>query len=119
MNEGSIAFAGNVFWNMAVKSARIATESAGFPETDTVKISPPSLAATFAANGNSVGDPSVTISRTKDGQLNPNPGNTSVLNGATPATDTWFDNVTYKGAFDGTNNWLSGWTALSSMGYTQ
>lgn len=36
--------------------------------------------------------------------------------GATQPSATWFDQVSYKGAF-GTSNWLNGWSALSAGGY--
>jgi len=58
---------------------------------------------TFDANGNSVEDPGVSAS-------NLVPSNT-LSAGAAP-TDSWFDNVTYKGAF-GASDWTDGWTLFS------
>ena len=117
-DDGSLALAGNVFWNVAgnVEADQFLVSVGGEP-TDSVAVRA-AFAASFAGNGNMVMDPSLGISYTNDGGLNPNPGNSTVLNGATPAADTWFDQVTYRGAFDGSTNWLSGWSALSFYGYT-
>ena len=58
------------------------------------------FAQTFTPNGNSHEDPGVTSTSLI-------PANN--LTAGTAPTDSWFDNVTYKGAFDATD-WTAGWT---------
>lgn len=118
---GDLALTGNVFNAVAGN-----TETDIFTISADAAVDPTEVAnaeaavqAAFTNGGNSIADPSMTISRTKNGQLNPNPGNSALLNGATAPTDAWFTPVTFRGAFDGSDNWLQGWTALSQLGYTQ
>ena len=73
----------------------------------------------LAANNNVVADPELRgISRAADGGLDPRPATTSPANGATlkSVSDSFFDEVTYLGAFS-YNNWAHGWSALHSKGY--
>ena len=37
------------------------------------------------------------------------------FSGLAPCSDSWFDDVSYQGAF-GTYNWASGWTLISQEG---
>ncbi|MGF1671287.1 MAG: T9SS type A sorting domain-containing protein, partial [Balneolaceae bacterium] len=68
---------------------------------------------------NEVVDPQLGgISRTNDGGLNPLP----FINGPAfqnvrpvPAGDDFFEPVNFRGAF-GTENWATGWTAISELG---
>ena len=53
-------------------------------------------------NNNSVEDPGITAT---------NPVPTATLTAGSAPSDSWFENVTYKGAFSG-SNWASGWTLL-------
>lgn len=71
---------------------------------DTCDVTAADFTASFEANGNSVAQLSLSAS-----VLAPS----NDLGVATPATDMWFDQVTYKGAFDGNADWTAGWTALS------
>jgi hypothetical protein len=74
----------------------------------------------FATNGNSVADPGVSTTISTSGGLDLIPTNTAAVSNATPATDSWFDQVTYKGAFDPAgSDWLMGWTNISGLGYIQ
>jgi len=74
--------------------------------------------ANFA--GNQITDPQLRgISREANGGLDPRPANASSAKFAADAslyTDSWFDNVSYLGAF-GDTNWLRGWTALDDNGF--
>lgn len=71
--------------------------------------------ASFAANGNSVADPGIAMVVGAGGlDLIP----TGSVNGGVASSDTWFDNVTFQGAFDPAgSNWAGGWTLLSTAGY--
>lgn len=75
-------------------------------------------AAMLNANNNIVVDPEIRgISRSADGGLDPRPNPDSPVYGAAESVgDSWFQNVNYVGAFDG-SNWLEGWTALDSYGF--
>ena len=71
-------------------------------------------------NANMVADPMFKgISRTANGELDPRPDNDEVLTGAMQfgSEEEFFENTDYRGAF-GDSNWLTGWTALSSLGFT-
>ena len=57
----------------------------------------------FAANGNEVADPGVDADN-----LVP----TNTISDGVASSDSWFDNVTYRGAFSGTP-WTDGWTLFS------
>jgi hypothetical protein len=71
-------------------------------------------------SGNQIIDPQLRgISREMDNMLDPRPGQDSPALGAGNRDlyeDPWFTKVDYVGAF-GTYNWLTGWTALSQLGY--
>ncbi len=71
-------------------------------------------------SGNQIVDPQLRgISREMDNMLDPRPGQNSPALGAGNRDlyeDPWFTKVDYVGAF-GTYNWLTGWTALSQLGY--
>ncbi|MCK4663748.1 MAG: hypothetical protein KAT68_12830 [Bacteroidales bacterium] len=67
--------------------------------------------ASFSSNNNEVLDPGI-IADITGGTLNPIPSNDVTSNLANyPAT--WFENVSYKGAF-GTENWAKNWTLLGT-----
>ncbi len=75
------------------------------------------LDAYFATAGNTVADPGIT-NDFSGGTINPVPTNVSNVSGGTASGDTWFDAVTYKGAFDPAgSNWMKGWTKLDDAGY--
>ena len=71
-------------------------------------------------NGSQIADPNLGgISREPNGGLDPRVAFGPALNGdvIVPGGNTFFDAVTYKGAFDNDNNWAANWTALSDNGY--
>ncbi|NNF57507.1 MAG: hypothetical protein HKN04_04630, partial [Rhodothermaceae bacterium] len=77
------------------------------------------LAIYLGDNGNVFGtDPMLTgISRTANGGLDPRPmAGSPALTGAQLPSGSFFESVSYSGAF-GSTNWLQGWTALSQLGY--
>ncbi|MEM8484734.1 MAG: T9SS type A sorting domain-containing protein [Bacteroidota bacterium] len=112
LEDGSLAFADNAWWNYG----------AGSMLSDLV----PDFAVTILGDaGNVLADPLLaSISRTADGNLDPrpNPGSPVLVpGGAFQVTDPdghfTFEATDYWGAFDGDNNWLEDWTALSDNGF--
>lgn len=75
-------------------------------------------AATFwstAAFSNNIADPMLTsISRTNNGTLDPRPlpGSPALTSSTVAPNDGFYTPVAFKGAFDRTNLWIRGWTAL-------
>ncbi|MFK7774952.1 MAG: T9SS type A sorting domain-containing protein [Saprospiraceae bacterium] len=75
--------------------------------------------AHLGANTNQLADPTIAgISRTANAQLDPrlNAGSPALTAGDVP-TDGFFDVVAYHGAFNNSDNWALGWTALDQKGY--
>ncbi len=66
-----------------------------------------------------VADPIIGgISREADGGLDPRTSSTLTnFDAAVTLEDSYFDAVSYIGAFSNTNNWALGWTALDEYGY--
>lgn len=106
--DGNLTVKNNIFWNVADGTPtglfKLAYESdttnAGLTAYIATNVSDFNSADYFNAWGNEVKDPGVSAS-------NPVPTNASGT--MAPTSDTWFDDVTYKGAF-GTTNWAQGWT---------
>ena len=75
-------------------------------------------AATFwttTAFSNTIANPMLTsISRTNDGALDPRPlaGSPALTSSTVAPNDGFYAPVAFKGAFDRTNLWIRGWTAL-------
>lgn len=118
---GDIKLTGNVFWNIATNSSTKMFTIAGDGNIHNTADSTNALAAVqaaFVTGGNSVENPQlIGIVREPTGGLNPNPAAGAVLSGATPSSNAWFTPSTFKGAFNGTTNWLTGWSALDALGY--
>lgn len=117
---GDLKLEGNVFYNIegndAMKMFTIVIGSGVSAVDSTAAVT--NLQNYFGTAGNSVVDPAfISITRTVGGSLNPNPTSSSVLTGATAPTDPWYTPATYKGAFNGSTNWLTGWTGLDALGY--
>lgn len=82
----------------------------------TIDIATTDIQSSFG-NQNTVDvDPGVSINYTSN-VISPQPTAGAALSGAVQPSTLFFDQVSYKGAFDGTTNWLSGWTALSQNGH--
>ncbi len=73
---------------------------------------------TYGTNNNTQADPGISTSISQSGGLNPVPSNSgNVSNGIAP-TGSFYEAVTYKGAFDPSgSNWAKGWTQLDAAGY--
>lgn len=122
---GDLALAGNVFYNTAVADAGAADTdlfkismgsgwaSAGDSTTE-LTASSAALQASFNANGNSVADPGLS-NTFAPGAYDLIPTNAGNVSGGTAAADVWFEQVTYKGAFDpaATSSWVMGWTRIA------
>ncbi len=111
--EGNIEFAHNIFYNFG----------AGDSISDIVLFDGASDASDLVDDmkswGNKVVDPQIgSVGRAVGESLDPHPaanGPAAYTSDLQPYTDTWFDDVTYKGAF-GHDNWANGWTSLSQLG---
>ncbi|MEM6769367.1 MAG: T9SS type A sorting domain-containing protein [Bacteroidota bacterium] len=115
---GDLAFSGNIFEDFGAGSTAADLFLSLTPGEDVMDASSAVVASMIGAD-NTIGATGIaSISRTDDGGLDPriNAGG-AALSGGIPATDDYFDVVSYRGAFDNQNNWLEGWTALSEYGY--
>lgn len=106
LEAGDIAFVNNLFWNIG-STNDFATAS--------------SFASAVLATNNGFTNPSLAgVCRTATACLDPRPNAGSpALTGAAPISDSFFDNVAYRGAF-GEALWLETWTALdanNNLGY--
>ena len=111
--DGDLEFINNVFFDFGAGStfADIVTTDGGDDNL---------LIAHLIDNGSQIADPNLGgISREPNGGLDPRVAFGPALNGdvIVPGGNTFFDAVTYKGAFDNDNNWAANWTALSDNGY--
>ena len=104
--DGNLTIENNVFWNVAdgTDSGIFKISGSGANEADSLA-AVEAFAAYFDDALNVVANPGIS----KD---NPVPSNAQTDNLA-PYNDSWFDAVTYKGAF-GTENWAAGWTRYFS-----
>ena len=100
LDAGDIAFVNNMFWN--VGAANDFTTASSF-------------ASAILATNNGFTNPDLAgICRTTTMCLDPRPNvGSPALSGAAAISDTWFDAVSYRGAFGGTL-WVVSWTALSA-----
>ncbi|HCQ29302.1 MAG TPA: hypothetical protein DIU39_03385 [Flavobacteriales bacterium] len=120
--QGDLVLEDNVFWNVADGTAagifKVSFGSGASANPDSATAAS-TFASYFATANNTVADPGLSNNFAANG-YNPVPGNAANVSGGTAPTDAWFDNVTYKGAFDpnGTN-WAKGWTYLDERGYFQ
>lgn len=104
--NGELVITHNLFWNNS--------NYVGFTGNDLTTV-PDHL----DANDNALIDPEITsVCYTPTACLNPLLSSSSpALAGAVQPTDPWFDNVSFKGAFDSGNFWIKQWTALEEYGY--
>ena len=73
-----------------------------------------------SANNNAIVDPQLSaISYTANRVLNPQPvaGSPALTGAVQTLSGTGLTQVSYKGAFDGQNNWAAGWTKLWADGF--
>ncbi len=109
--EGELRLEGNVFYDVAGNDTdSIFRVYSPDPEED---LSGQNLEVRnyFGTEGNKVESPGMTYS----GGTYRLVASDYIFSGWVPVPDTWFDEVSYQGAF-GTYNWASGWTLLSRAG---
>ncbi len=109
--DGGIAFHNNVLYNFG-KGGNDLAEILDIRGQDASPV-----AQHITDNGNQLSDPQLRgISWAGDGQLDPRPAKgAAILSGGTDVGDSFFDQVSYRGAF-GAENWAAGWTAFSAYG---
>ncbi len=99
----------NLFWNFATNGTPVAL-------AETAEAAP---LFTETERNNVQADPQLRgISRAADGGLDPRPaaGSPALSTARTTPTDGFYTAAAYKGAFDGQNLWLRGWTFLDQIG---
>jgi hypothetical protein len=106
LEEGDLVFKNNLFWKIGADDDLSGGEAW--------------IQTMLDDNTNEVENPElVSIGREDDGNLDPRPevgGNAYMDLAEYPADDSFFDEVTYKGAF-GDVNWAAYWTKLSTGGF--
>jgi hypothetical protein len=104
--DGNLTLQNNVFWNVADGTGEsiFRISGPGASEADSIAAIE-AFTAYFATANNSVANPGISGD-------NPVPSSPQTDNLAS-YNDTWFTNVSYKGAF-GSENWAAGWTKYFS-----
>lgn len=114
-DAGQLAFSKNQFHNvgngqadnMIYKLYYAAGASQGETQRDSTL---------FTTGGNIIRNPGLTVGYANDRTLNVIPSGD--VSGATPLTDSWFQQHNYRGAFaPGGTNWMKGWSFLDTHGY--
>lgn len=114
-NAGDIAFSNNVWWSHIAEN----NTPAGFNARPDGNVDP-TVFWTDTARDNVIADPMLAgVSRAVDGGLDPRPteGSPALTGPFATASNAWFEQTDYKGAFSPDHNWLIGWTKLSTEGY--
>ncbi len=110
--DGDFAFENNVFFDFQNGST--------FEEIMNVDGGDFSVLESLLTSGNnSIADPAIGgISRQPDGGLDPRTSSTELnFQAAVSVGDSFFDDVSYIGAFSNGTNWALNWTALDEYGY--
>lgn len=116
-SDGDVVFAGNIFFDCVIAGTG-AVASNLFLVTGAEAGQDASFQATFSGNTNMVSDPGITTTISTSGGLDPIP--TGSVSGGIAPSGSFYDAVTYKGAFDPAgSNWMLGWTLLDDAGYLQ
>jgi hypothetical protein len=120
-DNGELVLEGNVFYDVVSNGVATASDifkvSLGSGAIDAGEEA--AFQASFSANGNESGDPGISYaSISTGGGLSLVPTTALASEGATSASDNWFDPVVYKGAFaPETAHWAEEWTLFSQAGY--
>lgn len=106
LEAGDLAFVNNIWFGYGAGTTLDAIVDGDFAET------------ILSDSDNTIEDPQIAgISRINDGTLDPRPlPGSPALSGYQAPGDSFFDDVSFRGAFGG-NLWVAGWTALHSNGY--
>lgn len=111
LNSGSLDMRNNLWWGFGT--------SPGANTVTNLVIDNGSVLFTDATRSNSIVNPQLRgISRNVTGGLDPRPlpGSPALTGGLTPPNNGFYTQVSYQGAFDANDLWLTGWTALSQYG---
>ncbi len=113
LQDGVLAFAGNLFWNGGKGNTALGTAEDDQKVADVIE-------QTSFSNSFDV-DPLLIDDKSSDGVVNPVPGSTSpaASGAATISADllAGLTQTTYRGAFDPSGtNWMYGWTKLGELG---
>ncbi len=118
--DNRIFISNNIFSQVSVASAVITDAADAFAAVDGNSLGPVPASTTVIQNAfgpiNEVADPE--FGATGTGIFVPSATGSAATGGAdASAVDAFFDNVTYRGAFDpaATTNWIDGWTKLSEV----
>lgn len=104
---GELTFKNNIFYYID-EPLMLVTTGEGVTEADQTAANN-SLAQYFINAENKVADPGFNINGNTFNVIPSNDVSQNLV--ATP--NNWFENVTYKGAIDPTNNWTAGWSLFS------
>lgn len=109
------------FYNVADQTItgvfKVVSPDTTFPQ-GTIDVATTDVQSSFG-NQNTVDvDPGVSMNYVSN-VVSPQPTAGAALSGAVQPSTLFFDQVGFKGAFDGTTNWLNGWSALSQNGHIQ
>jgi len=118
---GNLTLENNHFFNVADQTITsvflAASPEENFPQA-TIDVASTDMQSTFG-NANTVDvDPGVSMNYTAN-MVSIQPTAAAALTGAVQPSLTWFDQVSFKGAFDGNTNWMAGWTAMATNGHLQ
>ena len=116
---GDLAFENNLFSNFGAGDEAEDIFAAINDDDEIIEGAASDTVAARLGAANEIGEPGIAgISRTNDGGLDPRiNADGMALSGGVPSDDEYFAQVTYRGAFGNSGNWLEGWTALSQDGY--
>lgn len=107
LENGKLKVENCIFWNVADNTpAGVLTtkNEKGTEEENNAALA--KIAEYWDNSGNTISNPGISTS---------NPIPTGDVSGAVAPSDSWFDNVTYKGAFEpNAANWAAGWTLTFS-----
>ncbi len=128
---GELVLAGNCFYNVVTEGVSTASDNfkivmgTGWPSaadsTSALAAANAAFQASFAANGNGSANPGIAYDFTGSLPLI-SPVPTVDVPASSVLNDSWFDVVTYKGAFEvdeacSNNSWLNGWSYLATNGH--
>ena len=120
LTAGDLALNNNLFSDFAAGDAATDLFLAVDPNDEKIDgMASDTVAARLTAAGNEIGETGIAgISRTNDGGLDPRiNADGAALTGGVASDDEYFAQVTYRGAFGNSANWLEGWTALDQNGF--
>ncbi|PHN07719.1 hypothetical protein CRP01_05510 [Flavilitoribacter nigricans DSM 23189 = NBRC 102662] len=118
LTQDSLALINNIWWAFGagntLEDVATLVDNGEIPLDDDKD-----LFSILTNSGNTLENPFLAgISRLTDGGLDPRPnGGSPALSGGSIPQDPFFDQITFRGAFNNQNNWLTGWTALDEYGY--